>query len=99
MKLVLTRSGGVAGLRKAPLEIETADLPAAARDRLRALVDAAHLATPPPEPAPGSADQLGYSLTVTDDDGTARTVELGLPAASPELGALIAEIRRLATVK
>ena len=99
MKLVLARGGGVAGLRKAPLEIDTADLPAASRDRLRGLVDAAQLATLPPELDAGGPDQVGYTLSVVEDDGTAHTVELSLSAATPELRALIAEIRVVAAAK
>jgi hypothetical protein len=95
MKLVLVRSGGVAGLRKAPLSVDTAALAAADRDRLRALVDAAQLATQPPA-QDLSPDQIGYQLSVTDDAGTTQTLDVSLASASPALRALITEIRRLA---
>jgi hypothetical protein len=96
MKLVLERGGGVAGLRKPPLALDTATLPPADRDRLHALVDAAQLATLPPAPGDGAPDQLGYTLSVTGDDGRARSFELALDAAPPAVRALISELRRVA---
>jgi len=95
MKLVLERCGGVAGLRRPPLALDTATLPPADRERLHALVDAARLdALPAPdEDAP---DQLGYTLSVTGDDGHARTFELALASAPPAVRAMISELRRLA---
>jgi hypothetical protein len=94
MKLGLVRSGGVAGLRKAPLVVDTAALPAADRDRLRTLVDAAQL--PAQTPAQDlSPDQIGYQLSVTDDTGATQTLDVSLASASPALRALITEIRRL----
>jgi hypothetical protein len=95
MKLVLERSGGVAGLRKPPLELDTAKLPAADRDRLHALVEAAQLATLPPTLGAAAPDQLGYALSVTADDGRTHTIELSLAAAPQALRALISELRRV----
>jgi hypothetical protein len=93
MKLTLTRGGGLAGLRKPPVELDTAALAADARDRVYAMVDAAPLAS---TPETAGADQLGYTLTITDDDGAMRTTELTMADAPPALRALIGEIRRLA---
>lgn len=98
MKLVLTRSGGVAGLRKAPLVVDTAAFAAADCDRLHALVDAAQLTTQP-RTSDLSPDQIGYQLSVTDDGGATQTIDLSLASASPELRALVAEIRRLAAAR
>jgi hypothetical protein len=96
MKLVLERSGGVAGLRRPPVAQATAALPAAARAQLEALVGAAGLATLPATLGDSPHDQLGYTLTVTGDDGHAHAIELTLDAAPPPLRALISELRRLA---
>jgi hypothetical protein len=99
MKLVLDRSGGVAGLRKPPLAVDTATLAAADRERLLALVEAAHLAALPDVIGGDAPDQLGYTLSVTGDDGHARTIELTLDAAPPALRALVTELRRLAAAR
>jgi|GEM_PF-5134586 len=95
MKLALARGGGVAGLRKPPLALDTATLPPADRDRVHALVAAAQL---PALPAPGDAahDQVGYTLSVTADDGAAHDYDLTLDTAPPAVRALISELRRLA---
>ena len=95
MKLALERGGGVAGLRKPPLELDTAILPPADRARVMALVEAAQLAALPAMLGDSAPDQLGYTLTVTGDDGHARTIELALDAAPPALRALLNELRRL----
>jgi hypothetical protein len=96
MRLVLERGGGVAGLRRPPLALDTATLPPADRDRLHALVDAAQLAALPPAPGDAAHDQLGYTLSVTGDDGDTRRFEIALDAAPPAVRALISELRRLA---
>jgi hypothetical protein len=93
MKLALTRAGGVAGLRRPPLELDTRDLAPPARQRMEELVDAAPLAAPPAGREAASPDELGYELTVTHDDGRVDTVEFSHATASPELRALVAELR------
>jgi hypothetical protein len=92
MKLALTRAGGVAGIRRPPLTLDTHALAAPARQRLHDLVAAAKLHEPPggAEPRP---DELGYELAVTHDDGQRHTVEFSHASASPELRALVAELQ------
>jgi len=96
MKLVLERGGGVAGLRKPPLAVDTAALPVGDRDRMVALVEAAELATLPRVIGDAANDQLGYTLSVTGDDGQAHTIDLVISAAPPALRELISELRRVA---
>jgi hypothetical protein len=93
MKLALTTAGGVAGLRRPPLELETGDLASPARQRMEELVHAAKLAASPAGQDEASPDELGYELTVTHDDGRVHTVEFSHASASPELRALVAELR------
>jgi hypothetical protein len=93
MKLVLTRAGGVAGIRKPPLELDTQTLAAPDRQRLHDLVDAASLAEQPAGRGDAHPDELGYELSVTHDDGRSQTVEFSHAGASPELRALVAELR------
>jgi hypothetical protein len=94
MKLELARGGGVAGLQRPPLVVDTAALPDAARGPLEALA-ARVLALPAPRVAE-VADQVGYALTITDDRGAAHTIDFALGSAPPELKALVGELRRAA---
>jgi len=93
MKLALTTAGGVAGLRRPPLELDTGDLASPARQRMEELVHAAKLGAPATGPEEGSPDELGYELTVTHDDGRVHSVEFSHASASPELRALVSELR------
>jgi hypothetical protein len=93
MKLALTRAGGVAGLRRPPLQLDTRDLAPPARQRMEELVDAAKLAELPAEREEAHPDELGYALSVTHDDGREHAVEFSHASASPELRALVAELR------
>ena len=96
MKLVLDRSGGVAGLRRPPLEVDTATLPAGARAELLAKVEAAQLPALPAVLGAAAPDQLGYTLSVTGDDGQRHVIELAIDAAPPALRELISALRRIA---
>jgi hypothetical protein len=93
MKLVLTRAGGVAGIRKPPLSLDTQTLAEPARQRLQALVDAAKLPELPARLGEARPDELGYELSVTHDDGRSHTIEFSHASAPPELRALVAELR------
>jgi hypothetical protein len=67
VKLVLTRTGGVAGLRL-EASIDAADLPPRARGELLRLVEAAGLFTLRVEPSaiPAAPDRFRYRLVVED---------------------------------
>lgn len=93
MKLVLTRAGGVAGLRPAPLEMDTQRMAEPARQRVHDLVEAARLPELPASLGEANPDELGYELSVTHDDGRRHTVEFSYASAPPELRALVAELR------
>jgi hypothetical protein len=93
MKLVLTRAGGVAGLCKPPLELDTQQLAAPARQRMHDLVEAAKLPELPASLGEANPDELGYGLSVTDDDGREYCVEFSHASAPPALRALVAELR------
>lgn len=98
MKLALTRGGGIAGLRKPPLELDTAALPAADAAHLEALVASANLGAQPRSLGDDHPDQLGYTLEVTRD-GRTDAVDFTLAAAPPPLRALVDELRKLAGAK
>lgn len=93
MKLVLTRAGGVAGLRQPPLELDTQQLAAPVRQRLHDLVEAANLPELPASLGEANPDELGYELSVTGDDGRRHTVEFSYASAPPALRALVAALR------
>jgi hypothetical protein len=84
VRLELRVSGGVAGIRRAPVEVDTRaheDGPA-----LEAL--AANVAAAPPPPAAPGADRFQYDLRVDDV-----TVRLHEGALSPEAAELIRRMR------
>jgi hypothetical protein len=99
MRFTLSRSGGVAGLRRAPLVVDTKDLPPAEGERLRALALAAALAAerePPGADDAGDAaarDRFGYSLAVTHDDGREVVRSFELASAPEPLKELVAALR------
>jgi len=93
MRLVLTRAGGVAGIRKPPLALDTQTLAEPARQRMHALVDAARLPELPARLGEARPDELGYELSIYHDDGRSHTVEFSHASAPPELRALVAELR------
>lgn len=98
MKLVLTRGGGLAGLRKPPLELDTQALPAADAAHVQALVDAAGLGAQPRRLGADHPDQLGYTLEVTRD-GRTDAIDFTLDAAPPPLRALVDALRKLTAAK
>lgn len=94
MRVVIVRSGGLAGLRQ-PVEVDTADLPEEEAARLLDLVAAPPAGTPGAgsavRSAPRGADRFRYDVTVHHDDGerTLRVREGGEPV---ELSRLVAAV-------
>ena len=94
MKLSLARYGGVGGIQKPPIVIDSEALPEATRVRLHKLVAEARLDTSPPSLEKAKPDVFGYELCVTDHD-VQHTVEFSFGEATSELRALVAEIRAI----
>jgi hypothetical protein len=81
-----------------PVIVDTADLPPGRAAGLERLVAAADFFGRPeqagaPAPGPGAADQRHYTITVEDDDGRSRTVEMTEPVEDAALMALIDSVR------
>src|SRR5512138_1422089 len=98
MRFALVRAGGVAGLARPPVVVDTGTLGAEDAARLHDLTDrAGFFGLPadlgPAEPAP---DAFGYELTVTADDGREHAVSFAASAAPPALRELVEAIRRAA---
>jgi len=92
MKLMLERGGGIAGLRKPPIAVDTAMVSDGAA--LAALASRV-LALPAPAGA-DAPDQVGYTLTITDDGGP-HVIDFALGTAPADLRALVSALRKLAT--
>jgi hypothetical protein len=87
---------GLAG----PVTIDTAQLPPEEAARIEGLVGGADFFTRPQpagRPAPGAADLRRYTITIDDDNGRSRTLELTDPVADPALNALIDSLRGAGT--
>jgi hypothetical protein len=97
MRLILSRSGGVAGMVRRPLEIDTSSLPAAEASRIRNLVASAGFFELPDDldGGQGSPDAFGYELTVVDDDGTEHAVSFAMHGAPTALRDLVTAVRGL----
>lgn len=93
MVLKLSRSGGVAGIRPPPLELDTARVPEAVRRKVETLVEQAGFFTLPSELRSRSplADAFQHHLTVVRSDGKAHTVSFVEESACDELR----ELKRL----
>jgi hypothetical protein len=83
MRLELRVSGGVAGLRRAPVALDTREC--ADGPELEALATRVVAQAPPPVPGP---DRFQYDLTVDD-----RAIRLHEGALTPEAQELIARLR------
>ena len=100
MRIRLQSDGGFGyfpGLDE-PVELDTADLAPDETSRLERLIGAADFFDRPehvgvPAPGPGAADQRHYTITVEDDDGRSRTVEVTEPVEDAALLALIDSLR------
>jgi hypothetical protein len=79
-----------------PVAIDTAQLPPEEAARIEGLVGGADFFTRPEptgKPAPGAADLRRYTITVDDDTGRSRTLELTDPVTDPALNSLIDSLR------
>jgi hypothetical protein len=90
VKVSVVRGGGVAGVVTST-SLDSADLPDADADALRAAVDRARAAHSPPSGAP-MPDRFGYEVRVEDGD-SAETLRTRDPVPDPmrELIALVQE--------
>lgn len=87
--VMLTRSGGFAGMNITLADIDTASLPPDQAQRLREMVDRAHITELPPvlAEAPG-ADRLQRTLTV-ETANYRRSVQIGEGEAPESLQPLL----------
>jgi hypothetical protein len=96
MRIEFQQSGGVAGIRRPVLTIDTASLPAEEAQRWHDLVDAAdffNLASAGPPAA--ARDAFSYRITV-DLDGHTHTIQAHAGGATPALHTLIEHLRQAA---
>jgi hypothetical protein len=83
-----------------PVTIDTAQLPREEAARIEGLVGGADFFGRPEAagvPAPGAADLRRYTITVDDDTGRTRSLELTDPVEDPALHALIDSLRGAGT--
>ncbi len=95
MRITVSRSGGLAGLRPPPIVLDTATLAGAAKKRVEQLVVECKFFDLPATPtgAGKSADQFLHHVTIAHDDGREHTVELHADAASGPLRDLLHLVR------
>ena len=98
MRIRFQSDGGLGhfpGLNE-PVSIDTARLPGEEAARIEGLVGAADFFARPETarvPAPGAADMRVYTITVDDDKGRSRTLEVTDPVEDAALDALIGSLR------
>jgi hypothetical protein len=97
MRLKLTRTGGFAGIRPPPVEVDTAKLPPRLARRVEALVAGANffelpdtLSAPKRQP-----DRFRYSLQIAHEDGREHAVTCDEEAAGGELRDLLDAVQSL----
>jgi len=95
MKIHFEQSGGfVAGIRRPPVSIDTAALPADAAKAWHDLVAAADFFNLPPTSSPGPArDAFSYRITV-ESEGKQHTVQTQGGSAPSALSPLIERLRQ-----
>jgi hypothetical protein len=73
VRVVVVRSGGLTGRTAPPIALDTAGLPAGEAQRVRDLVDGAHVDDlPAVSRTPRGRDMVRYDVTVTRGDRTRR---------------------------
>jgi hypothetical protein len=87
MRLELRVSGGLAGVRRPPVTLDTATLPGAEAAELEALAE--RVAAQPPAPGPAGPDRFQYDLRID-----AREVRLYEGALTAEASELLARLGR-----
>jgi Emfourin len=87
MRLELRVSGGVAGVRRPPVTLDTTTLPPAEAAEVEALAE--RVAAQPPPPGPAGPDRFQYDLRIDD-----RELRLHEGALTPEASDLLARLGR-----
>ena len=100
MRLKLTRTGGFAGIKLPPVEVDTAKLPPKVARRVESLVAGANffelpktLSVKKPQP-----DRFQYSLQIAREDGREHCVTCDEEAAGSELRDLLYTVQNLKQV-
>ncbi|WP_165069208.1 protealysin inhibitor emfourin [Paludisphaera rhizosphaerae] len=98
MKIILQTHGGLAaGIRRPPIEVDSADLSKADAAALAEHVAAACRAGRPPGETPGPArDAMSYTLRVEEPGAAARELTQSDTSMTPEFGTLIDWLHRRA---
>jgi hypothetical protein len=94
MRIEFQQSGGVAGIRRPAVTIDTASLPPEEAGKWHELVTAADFFNLPAASSAGAArDAFSYRITV-EADGRRHTIQTHDAAASPSLRLFIDRLRR-----
>jgi hypothetical protein len=96
MKVTLAKHGGLAaGIRRPPLEVDSADLPVAAAAELERLVAEAKAAPEAQGERPGRArDAMSYTITVEEEDGEPTVLRHSDVSEASALSALLQWLQR-----
>jgi hypothetical protein len=96
MRIEFRQSGGVAGIARPPLKIDTASLPADEAQKWHDLVAAADVfELPPASPVGPRRDAFSYHIKV-EEGGRSHIVQTHYGAGSPALDALLERLRQAA---
>jgi hypothetical protein len=98
VRYTLSRSGGVAGLRKPPLVVDSSDLRDDQVAKLEGLLERSRFFDLPSdlEPRASVPDAFGYELSVLDDNGREHTVSFDMASAPQPLEELVSALRSFA---
>jgi Emfourin len=98
MRITFTRTGGLAGLVRPPVTLDTTRLSRAECGRWEARVRAAGFFELPAviRPASPQPDRFHYTLTIEHEDGRAHTVAASEEVLPRPLGALIEALQEFA---
>jgi hypothetical protein len=94
MRLTLFKSGGVAGLVRKPIVVDTEAIPVDQRERLEGLLAKAR-ATKTQEAIRPTPDAFGYELTVDTEGGESESFAFDLATAGEPLRDIVTALRGL----
>ncbi len=97
MHLKLTRTGGFAGVRPPPVEVDTATLSKEDAQRIESLVAGAKFFEQPKALKADKAqpDRFQFSLAIAHEDGRRHAITCDEAAAAPELRELFSAVQKL----
>jgi hypothetical protein len=97
MQLKLTRTGGFAGVKPPPVEVDTTTLSKKDAQRVESLVAGARFFELPKnlKAAKAQPDRFQYSLQIAHEDGRHHDITCDESAAAPELRELFKAVQQL----